>query len=92
MTPSSVYLPSSVRCYSPGKDVSAIMVALDGVTPFNSTHLYCPLNQGRVRKNRLLAKGGQGCRAGTGSEGQRPEASKVLQRNLFTLTTDDEKF
>jgi hypothetical protein len=50
-----------------------------------------PLLKGRCEKIVPFAKGGQGCRAGTGSEGQRPEASKVLQRYLFKLTADDEK-
>jgi len=49
------------------------------------------LAKGRCEKIIPLAKGGQGCRAGMGSEGQRPEASKVLQRYLLTLTADDEK-
>jgi hypothetical protein len=49
------------------------------------------LAKGRCEKIVPLAKVGRGCCAGTGSEGQRPEASKVLQRYLLTLTTDDEK-
>ena len=50
-----------------------------------------PLSKGGCEKIVPLAKSGQGCRAGTGSESQRPEASKVLQRYLLTLIADDKK-